>query len=137
MKADHGLPYGIAQEAYDSGQATAELYLEHLAENLSEVLRIIGSNGVEAILAVALNNDIMQEAITDAFPIPDAPLSGEFAGESIPEKFHLAVGDPFPEQHQLDAYEDNWTDGFWAHIADTSGELWDSLSSSSIRVIIT
>lgn len=42
-----------------------------------------------------------------------APLSGEWAGESIPELFDLAPGEEWPDDDALADYEDGFTTGWW------------------------
>ena len=42
-----------------------------------------------------------------------APLSGEWAEESISEVFRLAVGAEWPDDESLDEYEQGFSDGFW------------------------
>lgn len=42
-----------------------------------------------------------------------SPLSGEWAGESIPELFGLAIGEDY-EESVADDYEQQYTDGFVA-----------------------
>lgn len=45
-----------------------------------------------------------------------SPLSGEWAGESIPELFGLAVGEEYDES-VADDYEQQYSDGFEAGLA--------------------
>jgi hypothetical protein len=42
-----------------------------------------------------------------------APLSGEWAGESIPELFDLAPGEEWPDEDALADYESGFADGWW------------------------
>jgi hypothetical protein len=48
------------------------------------------------------------------------PLSGEWAGESIPELLGLSVGDPYPDDDDLQEYEDGFVQGFWAEVIGTA-----------------
>lgn len=41
------------------------------------------------------------------------PLSGELAGESIPEIFNLNVGENWPDEETLTEYEQGFQEGFW------------------------
>jgi hypothetical protein len=45
-----------------------------------------------------------------------SPLSGEWAGESIPELFGLAIGEEY-EETVVDDYEQQYSDGFLAGFA--------------------
>jgi hypothetical protein len=50
-----------------------------------------------------------------------APLSGEWAGESIPEVFDLAPGEEWPDEDALADYESGFTDGWWDTVL---GDCW-------------
>ena len=45
-----------------------------------------------------------------------APLSGEWAGESISEVFGLKVGEDYPDSENLDSYEEGYQQGFWDEV---------------------
>ena len=55
------------------------------------------------------------QSIGEPEEIP-SPLSGEWAGESIPELFGLAIGEEY-EESVADDYEQQFTDGFMAGLA--------------------
>lgn len=57
-------------------------------------------------------------AVMDRCP---APLSGEWAGESIPELFDLAPGEEWPDEDALADYESGFTDGWWDTVL---GDCW-------------
>jgi hypothetical protein len=60
-------------------------------------------------------------AVMDQCP---APLSGEWAGESIPELFGLAPGEEWPDDDELADYESGFSDGFWtAVLSDCHREI--------------
>lgn len=54
-------------------------------------------------------------------------LSGEWAGESVPELFGLAVGEEWPDEETLDAFEAHYRTAYWAaffkHLFDSVQEL--------------
>jgi hypothetical protein len=50
-----------------------------------------------------------------------SPLSGEWAGESIPELFDLAPGEDWPDDDDLADYEDGFTAGWWDTVL---GDCW-------------
>jgi hypothetical protein len=50
---------------------------------------------------------------------PPAPLSGEWAGESIAEIF----GDPDPTQEILDAYEQSYGDAYWDEVTTAAAAI--------------
>jgi hypothetical protein len=54
-----------------------------------------------------------EPAVMDLCP---APLSGEWAGESIPELLDLPTGADWPDDEVLAAYEDGFSTAFWAHL---------------------
>jgi hypothetical protein len=54
-----------------------------------------------------------EPAVMDLCP---APLSGEWAGESIPELLGLPIGADLPDDEVLAAYEDGFSTAFWAHL---------------------
>lgn len=41
------------------------------------------------------------------------PLSGEWAGESIPEIFGLKIGEDYPSDEELAEFEEGFSQGFW------------------------
>ena len=51
------------------------------------------------------------------------PLSGEWAGESIPELLGLSVGDPYPDDDDLQEYEDGFVQGFWDEVIGTARKM--------------
>lgn len=113
----------LANRAYERGQVSAERYLDYLTSEIIGVLKVLGETGVRALLALALEHDVLNEIITNEItPIP-SPLSGEWAGESIPELFGLEVGEDFPDEGELNAYEDNFQHGFWAQIMSVASEV--------------
>ena len=55
-----------------------------------------------------------------------APLSGEWAGESIPELFDLAPGEEWPDEDALADYEDGFTTGWWDTVL---GDCWREIAA--------
>lgn len=112
----------LANNAYERGQVDAEAYLDSLTSDLVKVLNALGADAIRSLVAFALKSDILSDRIFVEFPLPDSPLSGERAGESIPELFGLSVGDDFPTDGDLNAYEDNYHQGFWKQVRDVAFE---------------
>ena len=52
-----------------------------------------------------------------------APLSGEWAGESISELFDLPVGQDYPTDEELSDYENGFCAGFWEVVIETANYM--------------
>jgi hypothetical protein len=58
------------------------------------------------------------ESVPTGFTIePLSPLSGEWAGESIPELFGLDIGEQYDDS-VIEDYEQQYSDGFLAGLAE-------------------
>lgn len=83
-----------------------------------------GNTDEGTLRAILAGFDDGDPAILDACP---DPLSGEWAGESIPELFDIPIGGEWPADDDLTEYEDGFRDGFWDQaIADVRGFLGES-----------
>lgn len=71
---------------------------------------IDGNTSVETCAAILAGLEDGDPQVMDMMP---APLSGEMAGESIPEIFGLAVGEDWPTDGELAEYEDAYSLAFW------------------------
>lgn len=58
--------------------------------------------------------------------MPPAPLSGEWAGESIPELLgDLIDGDDYFDEQVMDAYEEGYEQGWWDELVSTAtSSIW-------------
>jgi hypothetical protein len=54
-----------------------------------------------------------EECDSEVMDLCPNPLSGEFAGESIPEIFGLAIGEEYPSDEDLTEFELGFSQGFW------------------------
>lgn len=72
-----------------------------------------GNTTAETARAILAGYDNGDPAVMDMAP---APLSGEWAGESIPEIFGLAVGEEWPDDDTLTEFEVEFSDAFWGEV---------------------
>lgn len=78
-----------------------------------------GNTRTDWYRAVIEGYDEGDPVTTDLCP---APLSGEWAGESIPELLGLPTGADWPDDDALAAYEDGFALAFWSHLIRVSRE---------------
>ena len=57
-----------------------------------------------------------EECDSEVMDLCPNPLSGEWAGESIPEIFGLKIGEDYPSDEDLTEFEDGFSQGFWLKV---------------------
>jgi hypothetical protein len=95
---------------------------EEGAQTLTDYLACYSSEYNNKAAAEIINN----ENLPEDFPTCPAPLSGEWAGQSIPELFGLAIGAEWPTDEELNNYEDHYYDGWWAGIREVATDWLDT-----------
>lgn len=76
-----------------------------------------GNTTEETYRRIVAGYDAGDPEIMDLCP---APLSGEWAGESISELFGLDIGEDYPDDESLSEYETWFCAGFWETVLETA-----------------